>query len=545
MTDGKLAPRKRRRDWLSPLLLTISLHLMVFTLAINQRLLNLMGEARGPGEYVLSLGRDVGPETEPDKDAGAAQGEPAAEIGQRPQSVAEAMKPAREPKVHPREIEAPPVPKNEGKTEQKQTDSRPLKERLDGSLENSGGAAGAEGSVVVPGGGAHGQRGRGRHGKGLSKNGGDVGTEGAVELGLAFLAKVQDSDGGWDSDGFMVHYLNAPSEAERFAEGPGGTYKDVGMTGLCLLAFTGAGYTETDARYGDLVLRARKYLLNRQRPQDGGFSGKSAQAATMYDHALATLAIADLYLTNGDESLRAPLKRALLYMLSQQREGGGWTYDQYLPSHAGTQFKVEQRNDLSISGWCVLALVAGREAGFEVPDDNLRRLTGFLKKATSSDGSAKYADVAPRAGERGLGMMAVSNVCRRLLGEPGESSTQRAQHKVLAANAPDWGKVDNKQDGSFYFWYYGSLALLMGKDETGGADRWREWNVGLKEALLKNQCQSGPRKGSYDPLEYWADKGGGGRLYATAINVLSLEIYYRLDPGYLKSRADELAGHWK
>jgi hypothetical protein len=539
------ALKRRKRDWTSPLLITISLHLMVFTLAINQRLFSLMGQSRGSGENVLSMGTDLGQENEPEKDQGAAPGEAAPEIGQRPQSVAEAMKPTQTPKVHPREVETPPVPKEDGKTEQKQPDSRPLNERLDGSLETSGGATGAEGAVIVPGGGAHGLRGRGRHGKGLSKNGGDVGTENAVEMGLAWLSKVQDSDGRWDSDGFMTHYLAAPTEAERAAEGSGGTYKDLGVTALCLMAFTGAGYTEEDARYGNVVSRARKFLLGQQRPEDGGFGGKPGQSNQMYEHAIATLALADLYLTGGDAGLRAPLKRALLYLLSQQRDGGGWTYDQYLPSHAGTTFKVEQRNDLSISGWCILALVAGREAGFELPEDNMRRMVKFLKKATQSDGSGIYADIGTRAGERGLGMLAVSNVCRRLLGEKGDTYIQEQQQKKLADNSPDWSKVENRQDGSFYYWYYGSIALLLNKDEKGGADRWREWNVGLKGALLGNQCQSGPRRGSFDPMEFWADKGGGGRLYATAINILTLEVYYRLEPGYLKARADELADFWK
>lgn len=545
MSDADLTRARRRRDWQSPLLLTISLHLMVFTLAINQRLFMLMGEKRGLGEYVLALGVDKCADPTPEKDAGAAPGAPAAQVGERPRSVAHAMQSNAEPKVAPRETAVEKeVVKEQPRSEPAPADTRSLKERLEGSLESAGGATAAEGVAVVPGGGAHGLRGRGRHGKGLSRNGGDVGTESAVEMGLSFLARVQDSDGGWDSDDFMVHYLNAPTAAERMAEGPGGTYRDVGMTGLCLLAFTGAGYTESDARYGDLVKRARKYLLDRQRPQDGGFSPRNGLGVTMYDHALATLAIADLYLTNGDESLRPPLKRALLYMLSQQRDGGGWTYDQYLPSHHGTGYKVEQRNDLSITGWCVLALVAGREAGFEVPEANMRSLVGFLKKATLPDGSARYADVAPRAGERGLGMLSVSNVCRRLLGEAGDSAIQRAQQKTLAANAPDWNKVADKQDGSFYYWYYGSLGLLLNKEQPGGADRWREWNAGLKEALVKNQCQSGPRKGSFDPVEIWADKGGG-RLYATAINVLTLEIYYRLEPAFLQAKAAELSEFWK
>jgi hypothetical protein len=263
----------------------------------------------------------------------------------------------------------------------------------------------------------------------------------------------------------------------------------------------------------------------------------------MYDHALCTLALADLYLVNGDESLRHPVKRALLYLLSQQRAGGGWTYAQYLPRHEGTKFAVEERNDLSITGWCVLALVAGREAGFDVPEENLSRLIRFLRKHTSEDGAGIYADKAPRAGDKGLGMTAVSCVCRRLLGERGDSAVQRRQLASLGMHLPNWEHVADKANGSFYYWYYGSMALLLGKEELDGQDRWREWNVGLKQSLLNNQCQSGARRGSFDPREFWAEHGGG-RLYATAINVLTLEVYYRYEPAYLKAQAAELAPLW-
>ena len=54
---------------------------------------------------------------------------------------------------------------------------------------------------------------------------------------------------------------------------------------------------------------------------------------------------------------------------------------------------------------------------------------------------------------------------------------------------------------------------------------------GLTKALLGSQVKSGAAEaGSWDPE---ADRWGwaGGRVYATAMNVRTLEIYYRPPPG--------------
>jgi hypothetical protein len=86
--------------------------------------------------------------------------------------------------------------------------------------------------------------------------------------------------------------------------------------------------------------------------------------------------------------------------------------------------------------------------------------------------------------------------------------------------------------------------MLLGRDAEGGDNRWREWNGAMKKALLSNQCRTGPRKGSFDPVGYWA-ANGGGRLYMTALCVLNLEIYYRYEPEYLRVRSAELAPLWE
>ena len=92
---------------------------------------------------------------------------------------------------------------------------------------------------------------------------------------------------------------------------------------------------------------------------------------------------------------------------------------------------------------------------------------------------------------------------------------------LLLSNKPQW-----KGDAiDFYYWYYASLALFQ-YDGPKGA-KWRSWNEPMKDALVQNQNvkSSGCRRGSWEPIDRWSCEGG--RVYATAINALTLEVYYR------------------
>lgn len=79
---------------------------------------------------------------------------------------------------------------------------------------------------------------------------------------------------------------------------------------------------------------------------------------------------------------------------------------------------------------------------------------------------------------------------------------------------------------NFYYWYYGTYALfqLASHDDDRS---WRTWNERMKGALLPTQRRGGCEDGSWDPDDPWSLVGG--RIYATAINALTLEIYYRYE----------------
>jgi len=93
---------------------------------------------------------------------------------------------------------------------------------------------------------------------------------------------------------------------------------------------------------------------------------------------------------------------------------------------------------------------------------------------------------------------------------------------ILLSNRPE----PRDQDGTnFYYWYYAALALFQ---EEGVA--WSTWNARMKPVLLDLQVgeSGGTAAGSWDPLSRRARLGG--RVYSTAISILSLEVYYRYAP---------------
>jgi hypothetical protein len=93
---------------------------------------------------------------------------------------------------------------------------------------------------------------------------------------------------------------------------------------------------------------------------------------------------------------------------------------------------------------------------------------------------------------------------------------------LLVKDLPEW-----KQDViDFYYWYYSSLALFQYDGPDG--PYWKKWNEPMKNAIVPNQKtgKDGCANGSWTSEE---DRWGfeGGRVYAVAINALTLEVYYR------------------
>jgi hypothetical protein len=293
-------------------------------------------------------------------------------------------------------------------------------------------------------------------------------TEGAVESGLAWLAAHQAEDGTWD----RMHFDRRCPRDDRCTGVALQRETDdltAGVTGLALLAFLGAGYTDRAGPYPEVVRSAVDALLRRQEPH-GGFSQGDSMAG--YNDALGTLALAEYLALTQDDRVRAPLARAVARIVANQQARGGWDY---------VRSPTSGRNDTSITAWMVQALHACAAAGVAVPAETLVRAAMHFTQATEPDGRVRYADAG--AGYEldatlhpvyryGVGMLAAGLTCEQLLGWRQDGTTPLLQCALLASELPSAARArgrDATGAHNEYYWYYGTLAMFQRAATTGSA----------------------------------------------------------------------------
>ena len=360
----------------------------------------------------------------------------------------------------------------------------------------------------------------------ISNFGGSTVSEKAVTDGLSWLARHQADDGSW-SDRCLGPGPESQCKADDHCTGTGGPY-EMGLSGLALLAFQAGGhYYFNDKRYSPVVCRGLDWMVEHQRPDGGlvgskrakGFSGKTGyHQHYMYEHGIAAFALTDacaaaaaLGTTDSEQyrKYRAAAEKAVDFIEKNQHTDGGWRYSD----------KLTEKSDTSVSGWQVLALKSAKEAGIAVSSKCVDAVGGFFRsRETGEDGRTGYDGRQPvTEATTGVGMLAK----QFLLGEP-DAPLVAAAAKFLARYAEtQWGpNLSENAHNDYYLWYNCTLSMF----QVGG-ELWDRWNRVVRDKLAALQKHGGCEDGSWDPDTNWAEKGG--RVYSTALAVLTLEVYYR------------------
>ena len=384
-----------------------------------------------------------------------------------------------------------------------------------------------------------------------AQNGGDVNTEAAVERALAWLARAQGPDGGWNAaeHGAGRESPAAASRADSENRHNAGLKANTAMTGLSLLAFLGAGHTHTDGQYKDTVAAGLRYLLTQQFPTSGDLSGReqvgrepTVRFARMYSHGMAALAIAEAYGMTGDPALLPAIQSACKYSLNAMNaRTGGWRYE----------FPTEDPGDLSQFGWQAMLLnSASNHRSFNLPNPSRLLMQTFLDSVSTGrhGGLAVYR---PRSGQMAPpeqatpAMTAEALASRLLLGFPLSPSAAEEGQRMLLKNLP------GRSEENLYYWYYATLAMYQMRGDVDAAstithgnnsmeDAWKQWNESLKQQLGSTQVPRGQFEGSWNPTCVWG--GYGGRVYSTAVACMCLEVYYRYLPMY---KPEQFANQWQ
>lgn len=358
-------------------------------------------------------------------------------------------------------------------------------------------------------GGKFGRRGGGRKGLG----GGGKSTAQAIEAGLKWLKDHQDEEGKWDADEFMKHC------EDTHCQGAGDGMHDIGLTGLALLAFLGDGSTMRSGPYQEVVKKAVLWLRDQQ--AENGLFGTDSNQHFIYDHAIAALAMCEAYGLSEYKLLRKYAQRGLDYLEQHRNPYGMWRY--------GFQSGDE---DMSVTGWALLAYVSAKDFKLNVSTKVFEQAAVYIDSLTDpATGRTGYNERGGRSSrhagkhqtdfpaEKSECMTGVAILCRIFLGQdPKTNPIMEKGADLLMSKKPVW----NPKDGSIdmYYWYYATYALY----QIGG-QRWNQWSQAMSDAILKQQKTDGHEKGSWDPIGAWG--ADGGRVYSTAISVLTLEAYYR------------------
>ena len=150
----------------------------------------------------------------------------------------------------------------------------------------------------------------------------------------------------------------------------------------------------------------------------------------------------------------------------------------------------------------------------------------YVQSALTPDGVGIYADRGLEAGRRGINMVAAGLLSALYLGSlPTQRRLRRAGERLLQ-EPPEWDATAKWEATyqSYYYWYTASLALF----HLGG-EKWTAWNFFLKRALLPLENRKPHAEGSWPPESSWIGVSGG-RVYSTAMAILTLETYYRYVP---------------
>ncbi|MBX7103950.1 MAG: terpene cyclase/mutase family protein [Gemmataceae bacterium] len=362
---------------------------------------------------------------------------------------------------------------------------------IPGAASMVGGPGGYIGGRLIPGQMFGGRSGATRE-KMVAAEGGNPASEAAVAKGLAWLKKQQKPDGKW-----------------KMLEGT--VDDDFGATGLALLPFLAGGIThkldpkdKNSVEYSKCVELGLRWLVNKQ--QGNGLMGTDT-TYRHYSHAICVVALCEALGMTNDSTLRGPAQRGVDYLLKAQHSAGGFRYS------------VGQPGDVSVTGWCLQALQSAKLAGLKVPAEAFYKVGNFLDTMQTQKGAAYgYSSAGGRPN-----MTAVGLLCRAYLGWGPKNPAMMAGVENLKKNLPRKGLSE------IYYYYYATQVMHFCATEE---DWHKVWNPQMRDLLIDTQDNGvGPNRGSWTP-DRTHTGDGGGRLCATCLSLLTLEVYYRHLPLY-------------
>jgi len=297
---------------------------------------------------------------------------------------------------------------------------------------------------------------------------------------------------------------------------------DTTMTALSIMAMASVGIQPVDpGREGQCMKKALEFVLGKDRQDEKGYFG-NRDGSRMYGHGITSLMLTEM-LGMGtdaeqDKLIHQRCQKAIDLILSSQKQKkalefrGGWRYD---PSSADA--------DLSVTVWQLMALRSANNDGLQVPASAIRDAVEYLKRSYVSrldhtgmpDKKASGFSYTPGQGHATYTMTAAGLLAMQVCGE---------YDSPLVTGAADW-LMEHPPRWKERFFFYGTYYYAQGMHQRGG-EYAKTAQANVQEVLLPKQQGDG----SWQAEE--GSESGVGRVYATAMAVLSLSVKYHYLPIY-------------
>lgn len=350
-------------------------------------------------------------------------------------------------------------------------------------------------------------------------------SENALDLGLEWLVRHQRSNGSWS----FMHRKGDHHCPNCLCHNEGSSGAEHAATALALLALLGAGDTHLSGQYRDHVAAGLRFLIEHQH-SDGSLMDPSGR---MYSHGLAALALCeamamtratsatprtkpDSSKSNSDDAgitqdeLFQAAQQAVRFVELAQHAGGGWRYQ---PGQAG---------DTSVVGWQMMALKSAQLSGINADPQVVQKATVFLDSVSDDRIGSCYGYTSGRSAQNVLvsgsigATTPIGLLCRMYTGWDRRQPGLKLGVERLSRGA--------RGGQGLYFYYYSTQVMY----HFGGPE-WERWDHWMRNYLVRSQKRSGSERGSW---QFQGSFDNAGRVYCTALAVMTLEVYYRYSPIY-------------
>jgi hypothetical protein len=244
----------------------------------------------------------------------------------------------------------------------------------------------------------------------------------------------------------------------------------------------------------------------------------------MYGHGIMSLMLTEMLGMSADPVLdgkvRALTEGAIRLIIRAQQVSkseanrGGWRYE-----------PASSDSDISVSVWQLMALRAAKNSGIEVPKEAIDNAIAYIKRSyraeRDSNGQLKQLEAAfsyePYGGRQTFSTTAAGLLSLQVAGQYDIPEVIGSSNWLLKF-PPELNEP---------WFYYGCYYYAQGMYQRGG-DHAATARQKTEQMLVSAQGAEGawyPRNGN---------EKSAGPVYATALSLLSLSVYYHFLPIYQK-----------